>query len=139
MQKKTIITVLNVVIVLLCIGIAGATISAVREYIYDNTYDVDGENYLWKMKDGDYWDLIDYIHWDTDITEDKLEYIAVAEYFEAASFYKAYESGGDSQKAEEKLMQMNDAAGRMGQLIGEKEKIDTMLGIESGEASDQLE
>ncbi len=128
-QQKTVLRVLDVTIVLLCIAIACVVVGIVKEYIYDNTYKVAGENYLFQMRDNDYHALVGYAYTDSDITGDKVEYVAVAKYFEAASLYKVYETSGDTQRQERMLVRMNEEAGKISKLTSEKDKIDELLEI----------
>lgn len=67
---------------------------------------------------------------DNDESVNKVECRAVAEYFEAASFYKMYLTIGEADRAEECLIRMTEAAQEMGVLTYEKENIDTLLEIE---------
>ena len=61
--------------------------------------------------------------------EDKEEYCAIAEYFEAACYYRVYEELGDTEHADIQWQRMEDAAGRMGEYTGELAEINARLGI----------
>lgn len=60
---------------------------------------------------------------------DLAEYAAVADYFEAASFYIVYDKNNRVSLAAQKSSEMQAAAARMGTLSGEKVKIDKKLGL----------
>lgn len=61
--------------------------------------------------------------------EDKEQYCAIAEYFEAASYYRVYEELGDTEHADIQWQRMENAADRMGEYSGERAEIDARLGI----------
>lgn len=56
---------------------------------------------------------------------------AVADYYEAASLYKAYLTTGDEERAARMLERMQEAEAGMGELSFEISKIRTQLGIEA--------
>lgn len=57
------------------------------------------------------------------------EYYAAAQYFEAASYYKAFSETGDAARAEKYLQKMNETVGEMGEISFVKDNVDTVLEI----------
>lgn len=127
----------NGIIIVLCIAIAIVgfiTFSKIKYQV--NVYPF-GADYYYKsdyvfdsLREGNYSELVNRNHMDGDKSENKVECRAVAEYFEAASFYKMYLTIGETDRAEECLARMNEATEGMGVLSYEKENIDTLLEIE---------
>lgn len=100
--------------------------------IHDKGYD--SEVLYYRLSDEDYARLAD-LTWQNRIygrgnDEDSQKYYAVADYYEAAVQYRMCRELGDADGAENWLKKMTDAAGRMGVLAAEKEKIDQMLGLQ---------
>lgn len=62
--------------------------------------------------------------------EEYMEYYAVADYYEALVRCYMYESAGDQTAADVWSDQLQDAEVRLGSFIGEKEKIQKLLGIQ---------
>lgn len=104
----------------------------VKSYDYDTTTDVYTLSYCIQNKD--YAQLVKLMYQneteELEADEELQEYYAVARYFEAASMYKAYVDAGEKEKANQKLLIMNEQEKLTGELqfvienINEKLKID---------------
>lgn len=110
--------VLNIVMVGLCFSLIWgicAFLMEVRDY--HSMYDRREKDFLYAVQDKEYshlWEISNEMRI-TDKDLSKLEeYFAVADYYEAALYYKAYEENGEKVKAEEKRQMMEEAQGKMG-------------------------
>lgn len=128
-MKNKIVLILNILIVVLCVAIVGVGAGAIVEYASMDDYEFELEDYIYYLQKGSYNDIAERSLKDPEITEEEEPYVAIGEYFQAASFYKAYVTAGDSEKADEARSRMEAAAEGMGLLAGERDKMDALLGI----------
>ena len=124
----------NIVLVLLSITLVIGLITMCSELRYLNNHREQAANtFWWNYDSGRYVDNIKYMY------ENKINNVkenaeltqcyAVAEYFEAASLYKAYASNGNTDKAQKYLDVMAKAYSEMGDVSYLAEDIDARLGI----------
>jgi len=96
--------------------------------LYD--YEVSTNNYIYSFKDGRYVDTLEnyYMESTREIRNpEKLECMAVSEYYVAASVYRAYMD--DAAKGEKYYEKMQDARSRMKDFAYMADDIDERLGI----------
>lgn len=129
MKNKT-VSILNGLIVVLCAAIIGVVAGTIVEYASIDDYEFEVEDYLYYLQKGSYNDIAERSYRDPKITPEEEPYVAIGEYFEAASFYKAYVTAGDSEKADIASDRMEAVVEGMGPLAAEKDKIDALLGID---------
>jgi len=133
-RKSPVNLVLDIVIVLLCLALVAAAAFAVSSFRDSFGWAYDADSFYYRLSDGDYGSAVEmyYLNEANKVkADDELrQYYAVAEYFEAASFYKAFRDAGDEGSAERYLARMEDAERRMGVLSFEAGKIDDILGID---------
>lgn len=128
------IIILNVVIGVLVFFLLITGIYALEEFSYefDNGYKED--IFLYRIKDERYNEMVRMYHeneaYGKEFDEEGQEYYAIAKYYEAASFYKAFLEAGDTQRMERYLDKMEDAEEDMGAMAFTKDKIDEKLGIQ---------
>ena len=88
------IVALDIVIGILCLALVGAAGFAL---------DMWQESFYYRLSDGDYGAMVEMYHYNeaNNVKPDKSlrQYYAVAEYFEAASWYKVYSQSGDMHRA----------------------------------------
>ena len=127
------IIILNVVIGVLVFFLLITGIYALEEFSYefDNGYKED--IFLYRIKDERYNEMVRMYHeneaYGKEFDEEGQEYYAIAKYYEAASFYKAFSEAGDTERMERYLDKMEDAEEDMGAMSFTKDKIDEKLGI----------
>ena len=124
---------MNVVIVILCILLLIVGYVAVESTIdvFSPTY---GENsFRYSVEDNNFAPLVSKYYRNVAEGADSAkmqEYYGVAEYFEAASYYKAFLEAGDTVRAERELKRMEEAAGKMGGWEMTKAVIHEQLGLD---------
>ncbi len=132
-RKSPVNLVLDIVIVLLCFALVGAAAFAISSFHDSFGWAYDADSFYYRLSDGDYGAAVEmyYLNQANNVkADDELrQYYAVAEYFEAASFYKAFSYAGDELRAEKYLAHMDEAESRMGALSFEADKINERLGI----------
>lgn len=126
--------VANIVLVLLSITLVIGLITMCSELRYINNHrEQDANSFWWNYDSGRYVDNIKYMYENkiNDVKENTelTQCYAVAEYFEAASLYKAYVSSGNNDKAQKYLDVMEKAYSEMGDVSYLAEDIDTRLEI----------
>lgn len=133
MKIKNMIT--NVIIGILCLVLLVASFAFVKELsYYGNSYTIEEDSFLYALKDEDYVRLVEY--WKRNeaagvrVTENLGECYAVAEYYEAASLYKAYKQMGNKAQTALYKGKMEDAVSRMGALSYTGKNINKRLGLE---------
>lgn len=128
------IVVLNVVIGVLVLFLLITGVYALEEFSYefDNGYKED--SFLYRIKDERFNEMVRMYHeneaYGKKFGEEGQEYYAIAKYYEAASFYKAFSEAGDTERTERYLSKMEAAADDMGAMAFTKDKIDEKLGIQ---------
>ena len=125
--------VLDIVIGLLCVALIGAAAFAATSFYDSFGFDYDADSFYYRLTDGDYSQMVEMYYYNeangVKADSELRQYYAVAEYFEAASWYKAFDSAGDSARAAEYETKMADAGNDMGALSMVAEDIRQSLGI----------
>lgn len=110
--------VLNIVMVGLCFSLIWGICSFLMEVRdYHSMYDRREKDFLYAVQDKEYshlWEISNEMRIRDKELSKLEEYFAVADYYEAALYYKAYEENGEKVKAEEKRQMMEEAQGKMG-------------------------
>lgn len=128
------IIILNIVIGVLVFFLLITGVYALEEFSYefDNGYKED--SFLYRIKDERYNEMVRMYHeneaYGKEFDEEGQEYYAIAKYYEAASFCKAFSEAGDTERMERYLDKMEDAEEDMGAMAFVKDKIDEKLGIQ---------
>ena len=125
-MNRKIFRAIVIVLVVLTIG----QMARLGLQIYDDQYHYhyDEDTFLYAIQDGQYSELqekknrneLEHVKADAQM----LECYAVADYYEAASMYYAYENIGNTAKAAEAKAEMEEAKGRMGDLSYCADEID---------------
>lgn len=120
-----VISILSVILVITTASVAYSFWDYSRVYVYD-------EERFWNCIQSESYDYIVSCMYENEIngvktTKDLEECYAVARYFEAASFYKAYEQNGKTDKAKEKQKIMEEQKEKMGELSFAAGDIDAFL------------
>ena len=128
-EQGPVVVALNIVIVILCVLVMVMGTRTVSEFVtlispesykeseYALCLEIENFNTLW------------WLYYDDEVrTEDKQEYYALAQYYEAHIFHTAYDHVGDTERAEKYAERMEQAVEKMGGLIGEKDRIDALVG-----------
>lgn len=125
----------NIVIGILCLVLLVTSFIFVKELsYYGDSYTIEEDSFLYTLQDQDYIQLVEY--WKRNeaagvkVTEDLGECYAVAEYYEAASLYKAHMQVENKEQAALQKEKMEDAASRMGELSYAVETINAILELE---------
>ena len=128
-------TVINIVIGILCfvfVIVSFFTFAEAMDYYRD--YHPKEDSFLYAIEDGDYSRLVEMMYRNeaagVETSEIYEECYAVARYYEAATYYKAYKNAGDMPRAVEKKEIMEKQIPLMGELSGCAEDIDKMLKLE---------
>lgn len=128
------IIILNIVIGVLVFFLFITGTYALEEFRYEFDNGYKEESFIYRIRDEDYDEIVRMYHenqaYGVEFDEEGQEYYAVAKYYEAASFYKAFSKAGDTVRMERYLHKMQDAAAKMGAMSFTKEKIDEKLGIQ---------
>ena len=101
---------------------------------YYKDYHPKEESFLYALEDGDYSRMVEMMYRNevagVETSEIYEECYAIARYYEAATYYKAYKNAGDIPRASEKKELMKKQIALMGELSGYAEDIDKMLELE---------
>lgn len=133
MKTKNI--VMNLVIGALAVVFAAALFSFCREMIdYGRTYTYKEQNFLYSLEEKNYTRMVEMMY-DNEtagvlLTPTYKECYAIARYYEAATYYKAYLEAGDEVRAAGKKEIMNEQLSYMGELSYAAEDIKKELGLE---------
>ena len=123
-----IIGILSFVLLITLLVVAGNLMDASRSFTYDE------DNFFYGIQGERYESIVGYMYKNEACgvkpSGDMEECYAVARYYEAASYYKAYEQAGDSSQAAQKRAIMKEEETRMGELSYVKNKIDAALKID---------
>ena len=94
---------LDIVIGILCLALVGAAGFALDMWQESFGWEYDEDSFYYRLSDGDYGAMVEMYHYNeaNNVKPDKSlrQYYAVAEYFEAASWYKVYSQSGDMHRA----------------------------------------
>ena len=135
-QKKQDIKliILNIVIGVLVFFLLITGTYALEEFSYEFDNGYKEESFLYRIKDERYHEMVRMYHeneaYGKKFGEEGQEYYAIARYYEAASFYKAFSEAGDTERMERYLDKMKEAEEDMGAMAFVKDKIDEKLGIQ---------
>lgn len=120
MKIKSMIS--NIIIVFLLLVFAVAMIicvSEIQSYNYNEDYYRDEDSFLYAIQEKDYSRLVEISNFNKVLEKKENEkmksFHAVADYFEAAAYYKAYQKIGDLDKAEKKWKIMEQTKTEMGE------------------------
>jgi hypothetical protein len=133
-RQQGILLIMKGVIGALCI-VLFASVGVMIENLHDAFSNRISENALRsRVEYGNYALLVDHYHQNAASgaagNETEKEYYGVAKYYEAASFYKAFSTVGDTERATREKQKMDAAYEEMGGWQIAKEAIDAELGIE---------
>lgn len=133
-RQNVVILIMNIVIVVLCLLLVctGAVMVEELRYAFSTYYSEDNMGY--NVEYGSYDQLAEQCHMlvaeDEHVSRKVREYIGVAQYFEAAFFYKAYEAVGDAERAAGEKAKMEQAYEEMGSWNIVQKDILGKLGLE---------
>lgn len=133
MKIKNII--LNIIIAFLCLVFVISSGILVSEVVgYHRNYYPDENSFLYAVQEQDYVRMVDMMHRnlaaDVKSNETFEECYAVARYYEAATYFKAYKEAGNDKAAQEKAKIMEEQVLLMGDLTYAAAEIDAKLGIQ---------
>ena len=125
---------INTTIVVLCVFMLLCGIRFINN-IKDSSfyYSQDADHYLWYISEGNYSELPYRMYQskhNDNPSEDLRECLAVSRYYLNTSYYKMYEEVGNSAKAEEYLLRMDENRRDMGDLSFTIAEINGELGVE---------
>lgn len=125
----------NIVLVFLSITLVVVVMALFSELSYiNNSYERSASSFWWDYDSGIYVDSVrsryENLVRGVEETPELTQCYAVAEYFEAASIYKAAAFTGNTDKAQKYLEVMAEAYSKMGDVSYLADDIDTKLGIE---------
>ena len=127
-EQGFVVAALNIVIAILCVLIMVTGARTVSEFITLSRPDsIDESDYDWYLDIKNYNALWRAYYSDETHTEDKEEYYALAQYYEANIFHKAFVHTGDMERAEKYAERMERAEEKMGGLIKAKDWIDDLM------------
>lgn len=126
---------LNLIIVVLAVVVVALimeTIVEVKDYV--ESAQSSESSFVYGIDEQNYSRIVERYHYNVGSAgaenEKFKEYYAVAKYYEASFFYKAFEENGDAARAAEQKELMDAALAQLGEFAHVKEDIDTKLGIE---------
>lgn len=130
---KNIIT--NIIIVILSIILVFFSVSLISQLVnYKSAYQASENTLYMQIRDGDYFSMLDEVKQNRILgVHENAEYkecYAVADYFEAASLYKAYMENGQEKMAAKYKEKMTESQKKMGDLTYTAEDINSKLGID---------
>lgn len=133
-RQNIIIVIMNIVIVVLCILLfaTGAVMVEELQFTFSNSFNEGSMAY--NIQSGAYDYLTEQCHVltaeEVKVEESAQEIFGVAHYFEAAFFYKAFETVGDTGRVTHQKERMEQAYEEMGSWNIVKEDIHERLGVE---------
>ena len=118
MQRKgAAVFLLDILLGVLTVALIGAAVFAVGSFRDSLDLAYDADSFYYRLSDGDYGSMVEMYYTNeglgTRADEELRQYYAIAEYYEAAVWYKAYEG---EEAAERYLAEMESARARMGEL-----------------------
>ncbi len=112
--------VLDIVIGILCVimvGIAVFTIDTLRE---DWNYSYDADAFYYRLQEEDFGTMVDMYHSNKEAgvkeNQELKQYYGIAEYFEAASYYRAFQEDENEEQMKKYVEKMELAKEQMGEL-----------------------
>lgn len=128
-MKNNIISIMNIAMAVLCIAAVALLANTAIQCAAMDDNEITADEYAYFLEKDDYCGLASRVAHDKEIEGEESLYVAVADYFKAASFYKVYQECGEQEYAGKYKADMDKAVSEMGTLVGEKDKIDTLLGL----------
>lgn len=133
-KRKPTHFVMDIVIGILCVLVIGAGVFAVSMINEDWNFSYDVESFYYRLQNENYSQMVEMYHTNeaagVKANEELKQYYGIAKYFEAASYYKAYEEAGDKANAEKYMNAMEEAEREMRDLTFVSDTICEKLGIE---------
>jgi len=130
-NKNRLILLLDILLVLLCIALVGSAIFAVSSLHDSLDLAYDADSFYYRLSDGDYAAMVELYYSNESIgakADGELQqYYAIARFYEAACWYKAYEGRSETARY---LADMQQAESDMGSLAFVAEDIRGALEIE---------
>ena len=127
-EQGPVVVVLNIVIVILCVLIMVMGTRTVSEFVELISPDsIEESDYVWYLEIKNY-NAIWRAYYNDVHTEDKQEYYALAQYYEAQIFHTAFNHVGDTERAEKYAERMEQAVKKMGGFVDVKDRIDALVG-----------
>ena len=116
-NKSKLILLLDVLIVLLCIALVGSAVFAVSSLRDSLDLAYDADSFYYRLSDGDFAAMVEMYYSNESIgeraDEELQQYYAIARFYEAACWYRAYE---ERDEAERYRADMQRAEADMGDL-----------------------
>lgn len=114
------ILALDIIVGILCVITIGAGVFAFTSFKEDWGYSFDADSFYYRLEDEDFGQMVEMYYANEaagiDADEELKQYYGVAKYFEAASYYKAYQEAEDSEQALKYQGKMQEAQNEMGEL-----------------------
>ena len=127
-EQGFVVVALNIVIVILCVLIMVMGTRTVGEFVELISPDsIEESDYVWYLENENF-NAIWRAYYNDVHTEDKQEYYALAQYYEAHIFYTAFTYTGDAERAEKYAERMEQAVKKMGGFVEVKDRIDALVG-----------
>lgn len=124
---------LDLAIGFLCIVLLFSVIKMVQEFMYNYQVSYSANSFQYRLEEESYSNMVRMYYENQAANVKKSaqlqEYYAVALYFEAASYYKAYQETGDTARAQVQQEKMNECAENLGDFAFVRESIDEKLEI----------
>lgn len=132
-KRKSGHLLLDIIIGLLCVITVGAGAFAIFSFGENYSYSYEADSFYWRLEDEDFARMVEMYYANeaagVEADEEMQQYYGVAKYFEAASYYKAYQEAQDLKnmelyydKMESAMLEMNELD-FLGETICKKLKI----------------
>lgn len=133
-KKSPLHRVLDIIIGVLCVFIVLAAVLAIGMFKESWSYSYETDSFYYRLQDEAFGQMVEMYYTNeaagVKADEELQQYYGVAKYFEAASYYKAYQDVEDGQQMLKYQEKMELAEEEMGELDFLSEKIYEKLGIE---------
>lgn len=124
---------LDLVIGFLCVILVGTVIFAVSTIKEDWNYSHDVDSFYYRLQDEDFGTMVEMYYRNKEAgvkgNRELQQYYGIAEYFEAASYYKAYKETGREEQLKKYADKMEHALTHMGELSFVSDSICQSLGF----------
>lgn len=124
---------MDIIIGILCVITVGAAVFMITILNEDWNYSHDADSFYYRLQDEDFGTMVEMYHRNKEAgvegNQELKQYYGIAEYFEAASYYKIYQETGDETQMKKYYDQMENAKNRMGELSFVSDKICDKLEI----------
>lgn len=128
--------VMDIVIGILCVVFVFALWFMIAQFAMDGSISYSEDSFYYNMRSDNYDSIMRMSRTNRINGKNRganyQEYYALADYYEAALYYRIYTEAGDESRAEIRKQEMEDAVGRMGGLSPQKQKIDEILNKKQG-------